>query len=232
MSVIPVPSSVPKPPPAPWLCVVHLRHHYVVLDKPPGLLSVPGRGDEKFDSIESRVRTVFPHAEGSITVHRLDLETSGLMVAAFTREAHRALSKQFINRKIGKTYVALLQGRVEEDEGAVDLPLLVDWPNRPRQIVNHQEGKPARTLYRVVERDEVRNVTRVEFRPVTGRTHQLRVHAAAPREIGGIGCPILGDTLYGDATTAPRLMLHADFLAFWEPGSLHEWMKFRSDPPF
>lgn len=202
---------------------------YVVIDKPAGLLSVPGRGEEKRDSISFRVRQVFPQATGSISVHRLDMETSGLLVMALHARAHRALSRQFEARKTGKAYIAVLDGVVEEDEGAVDLPLIVDWPSRPRQKVDYETGRPARTLYRVIERGET--TTRVEFRPVTGRTHQLRVHAATSRKQGGLGCPILGDTLYGRAESAPRLLLHAAHLAFWEPVT-GEWRKFSSPPPF
>jgi tRNA pseudouridine32 synthase/23S rRNA pseudouridine746 synthase len=190
---------------------------------------VPGRGPDKQDSIASRVRAAFPEADGPISVHRLDLDTSGLMVLALTREAHRALSIQFMKRKTGKTYAAILDGRVADDRGAVDLPLIVDWPNRPRQMVDHERGRPARTLYAVTGRDGDR--TRVEFRPVTGRSHQLRVHAATPRDAGGLGAPILGDPLYGDPTAAPRLHLHADMLAFWDP-TTHEWVKFESPAPF
>jgi tRNA pseudouridine32 synthase/23S rRNA pseudouridine746 synthase len=215
----------------PLLCVLHCsqEHGYVVIDKPAGMLSVPGRGEEKRDSISFRVRQVFPQASGSISVHRLDMETSGLLVMALHARAHRGLSRQFEARKIGKSYIAVLEGIVETDEGKIELPLIVDWPNRPRQKVDYDEGRPSKTLYRVLERGEL--TTRVEFRPVTGRTHQLRVHAAAPREQGGLGCPILGDTLYGDAASAPRLLLHAAHLSFWEPVT-GNWMKFDSPPPF
>ncbi|MCP3903934.1 MAG: RNA pseudouridine synthase [Planctomycetes bacterium] len=211
------------------LVVVHRGEAYVVVDKPAGVHSVPGRGPEKQDSIATRVRAAFPEADGPISVHRLDLDTSGLMVLALTRAAHRALSIQFMKRKTGKTYAAILDGSVAEERGAVDLPLIVDWPNRPRQMVDHERGRPARTLYAVTDRDGDR--TRVEFRPVTGRSHQLRVHASTPREAGGIGAPILGDPLYGDPAAAPRLLLHADMLGFWDP-TTHEWVKFASPAPF
>lgn len=202
---------------------------WVVVEKPFGLLSVPGRGEDKADCVEARVRAMFPDATGPLTVHRLDMETSGLMVFALSRPAHARLSRQFQLRKTGKSYIALLAGRVEGDEGEVDLPLIVDWPNRPRQHVNFEGGKPARTLWRVIGRGPDR--TRVEFRPLTGRTHQLRVHAATPREQGGLGAPILGDLLYGDPSSAPRLLLHASLLGFWEP-FLGGWCRFSSDPPF
>jgi tRNA pseudouridine32 synthase/23S rRNA pseudouridine746 synthase len=205
---------------------------FAVIEKPAGLLSVPGRGDGKSVCVESLARSAFPHAAGPIIVHRLDMETSGLMVLGLDREAHRALSRQFIHRKVGKSYVALLDGIVEGDQGAIELPLIVDWPNRPRQIVDSTRGKPSRTLWRVIDRDLAVGITRVEFRPMTGRTHQLRVHAATPRDLGGLGCPILGDSLYGDRTRASRLMLHANHLAFWQPSRASAWLKFTSDPPF
>ena len=224
--------SMPMRRHAPVICVHFVGEDFAVVDKPAGLLSVPGRGADKSVCVESLARLTFPHADGPLIVHRLDMETSGLMVLALDREAHRALSRQFIHRKVGKSYIALLDGLVEGDEGAIDLPLIVDWPNRPRQIVDHQRGKPSRTLWRVIDRDDLHGRTRIEFRPMTGRTHQLRVHAATPREHGGLGCPILGDSLYGDSARAPRLMLHANHLAFWQPASRSTWLKFTSDPPF
>lgn len=209
--------------------VVGRGQRWVVVEKPSMLLSVPGRGEHKSDCVAARVAAMFPDATGPLTVHRLDMETSGLMVFALSARAHAKLSRQFQHRKTGKSYIALLAGEVEGDEGEVDLPLIVDWPNRPRQHVNYERGRPAQTLWRVIAREDGR--TRVEFRPETGRTHQLRVHAATPREWGGIGAPILGDVLYGDPGSAPRLMLHAAHLAFWEP-FLGDWRKFYSDPPF
>jgi len=223
--------------PSGLLDIVHADDVCAVIDKPAGLRSVPARGAEddpaKRDSVETRARVVFDRPTIPVIVHRLDHETSGLMVIGLTRDAHRKLSIQFMKRKIGKTYAALLDGMVEPDEGAVDLPLAVDWPNRPRQRVDPDGGRAARTLYRVTARETgaFGPVTRVAFRPETGRTHQLRVHAATPRDDGGLGAPILGDTLYGDPTRADRLMLHADMLAFWHPGT-HEWVKFARGAPF
>ncbi len=224
-------ATTPPEPGQPGLCVMHLGRDYIVVDKQPHTLSVPGRGEHKHDSIQSRIVDAFPEADGPITVHRLDWETSGLIVAALTRDTHRTLSRQFMNRKVGKSYVAILEGIVQPDRGAVDLPLIVDWPNRPKQKVDDEEGRPARTLFRVIERDEASQTTRVEFRPITGRSHQLRVHAATPIDRGGIGAPIVGDSLYGDATRSPRLLLHSNMLAFWEPGT-GDWKRFTSDPPF
>jgi len=241
------------------LDVLHQTDDYAVIVKPPGLPSVPMRGAEsdpaRADSVVARAVARFPSAEGPIAIHRLDMETSGLLVIALTRQAHRALSRQFMHREVGKTYAAILQGRPPAAEGSIDLPLVVDWPRRPRQKVDFRGGRVARTLFRVVERLDLggRPVTRVAFRPVTGRSHQLRVHAATPRcrvdhlvpaedvgpgeyrcgwpVRGGLGAPILGDPLYGDATTADRLLLHADSLSFWEPGT-GAWRTFRSDPAF
>lgn len=215
----------------PDLDMIHRAPDYVVVNKPSGLFSVPGRGEHKQDSVAIRVARTFPDADGPISVHRLDMETSGLMVLALTRPAHRALSRQFINRKVGKCYLGVLDGIPSESKGEIDLPIIVDWPNRPRQIVDHERGKSSQTLYRVVDVDEQAALSFVEFRPKTGRTHQLRIHSAMPRDEGGIGCPILGDTLYGDPTRAPRLMLHANHLAFWTPGT-GEWVKFDSAAPF
>jgi tRNA pseudouridine32 synthase / 23S rRNA pseudouridine746 synthase len=209
--------------------VVAQGRRWVVVEKPHGLLSVPGRGEHKHDSVLVRVQAMFPDATGPMTVHRLDMETSGLLVFALSRPAHAKLSRQFMHRKVGKAYIAILDGEVVGDEGEVDLPLIVDWPNRPRHHVNFETGKPARTLWRVIDRQPGR--ARVEFRPETGRTHQLRIHAATPREQGGIGAPILGDTLYGDPESHPRMCLHAAHLAFWEPFQ-GEWLKFDSPPPF
>ncbi|MBL1216772.1 MAG: RluA family pseudouridine synthase [Planctomycetes bacterium] len=192
---------------------------------------MPGKGEEKWDSIEVRALAAFPEATGALVIHRLDSETSGLMVLSLNPNACRALSRQFMNRRIGKTYEALLDGIVEADEGEVNLPLAFDYERRPLQCVDHDNGKPATTLYRVLSRDDEHGRTRVLFRPETGRTHQLRVHAATPVADGGIGCPIVGDTLYGNPDSGPRLMLHANFLAFWEPVT-GEWVKFQSECPF
>ncbi len=224
------------------LCVHHLALDFVVIDKPAGLRSVPARGWQDdpalADSVETRVRTIFDRPNNPVTVHRLDRDTSGLMVFALTRKAHRALSRQFMHRKVGKSYAALLEGDAVGDqplpadgplEGKVELPLNVDWPNRPRQCVNHQHGKPATTLWRITDQSTAPARTRVSFRPETGRTHQLRVHAATPRELGGLGCPIVGDDLYGSPDS--RLHLHADSLGFWAPHT-GEWAMFTSPAPF
>ncbi len=211
------------------LCVRSAGPHFVIIDKPAGLRSVPGRGEEKLDSVETRVRAVFNRPDGPVSTHRLDIETSGLIVVALDRPTHRSINRQFEQRKVGKRYVALLDGDVDGESGSVELPLRADWPNRPRQMVCHAEGRPSKTLWRVIGRERGR--TRVELRPETGRTHQLRVHAATPADAGGLGAPIAGDTLYGDPTNAPRLLLHADMLGFWSPQT-GEWVRHVSEAPF
>jgi len=209
--------------------IVHECRRFLVVEKAAGLRTVPGRGDDARDSVETRIRAARPDASGPLIVHRLDIETSGLLVVALDADAHSRLSRQFMHRKVGKRYAALLAGDVEGDKGVVELPLIVDWPNRPRQMVCHERGRPSRTLWRVAER--ANGATRLELRPETGRTHQLRVHAVTPRAEGGIGHAILGDTLYGDPASAPRMMLHADRLAFWDLDTL-DWLKFDSPAPF
>lgn len=209
----------------PGIPILHRDEGFVIVDKPTCLLSVPGRGPHKADCVTARVATLIPEAVGPMAVHRLDFETSGLLVVALNAPTHRTLSRLFEQRKTSKRYVALLEGEVEGDEGRVELPIIVDWPNRPRQIVDFERGKPATTLWRVIWREAGR--TRVEFRPLTGRTHQLRIHAATPRERGGIGAPIVGDPLYGDGTPAERMMLHAEMLAFPCPRT-GQWLEFRS----
>ncbi len=210
--------------------ILHASDRLVVVDKPAGVRSVPGNGPDGGVCVEAWVRARFPLADGPLTVHRLDMATSGLMVYALDRAAQAELSTQFMKRRVGKTYTALLAGVPGAESGVVELPLRVDWPNRPRQIVDHELGKPARTEWRriAIEHRDGQDRARLEMVPVTGRSHQLRVHAA---HADGIGIPILGDELYGDAASAPRLLLHATTLAFSDPddGSRRE---FRSEPPF
>lgn len=195
-------------PPDEGLRLVHHDQAIVVAEKPAGLLSVPGRGEDRADCLIARLRAVFP---GVLLVHRLDLDTSGVMVFALTRAAQADLGKQFETRTVDKTYLARLWGRLDPETGRVDLPLIVDWPNRPRQHVNHETGRPAQTDWQVIGREA--DETRVRLKPLTGRSHQLRVHMAET------GHPILGDTLYatGAAREFPRLMLHAESLSFRHP---------------
>lgn len=190
------------------LDILYEDDYLLVINKPEGMLSVPGKGDA--DSVYQRLSILYPEATGPIIVHRLDMATSGLLLAAKTKEAHQNLQAQFKNRTIQKRYIALLEGEVPQDEGEIRLPLCPDPLDRPRQIVSEEFGKPALTHYRVLERTSGK--TLIAFYPQTGRTHQLRVHAAHPQ---GLHCPILGDELYG--RKAERLYLHAEYLAFTHP---------------
>ena len=181
-----------------------------VLNKPSGMLTVPGKLLE--DSLLTRYRAAHPEAHGPIVVHRLDQETSGLVIFAKDKATHKALQQQFENHTIRKRYVALLDGMVSQDEGIIDLPIRPDVDDRPRQRLDHEQGKPAVTRYRVLECCD--GLTRIEFEPLTGRTHQLRVHASHHQ---GLNAPIVGDRLYG--TAARRLMLHAQSITFTHPGT-------------
>lgn len=187
--------------------------HLVAVDKPAGLLSVPGRGPGKQDCAAVRVRHDYPDA---LVVHRLDMATSGLFLMARGADMQRRLGLAFEQRRVGKRYVAVVAGLVEQDEGSVDLPLLVDWPRRPLQKVDPVAGKQSLTRWRVLERNAAANCTRVELEPLTGRSHQLRVHMLA------IGHPMIGDALYAPPAVrqlAPRLMLHATRLEFAHPAT-------------
>ena len=184
----------------PWLSVIN---------KPAGILSVPGKEDAV--SVYSLMREQYPEADGPLTVHRLDMATSGLMLIAKTKRVHQNLQAQFKNRLVRKRYVALLEGIVPKDKGTVDLPLCLNPLDRPRQMVHTEHGKPAITDYQVLERLDGKR-TRIAFYPRTGRTHQLRIHAAHPL---GLHCPIIGDELYGKK--AERLYLHAEYLEFTHP---------------
>ena len=209
------------PPDVP-LDVIHADHELLVVSKPHGLLSVPGKGPELADCLLSRVQHAFPEA---LLVHRLDRDTSGVMVFALTPHAQRHLGLQFEKRQVRKTYVARVWGDVEGDTGSIDLPLIVDWPNRPKQMVDHEAGKPAVTDWRVVRRSG--DETRLRLYPKTGRSHQLRVHCTA------IGHPILGDPFYseGPAREFPRLMLHSENLRLRHPDG-GRGMSFSSKVPF
>lgn len=194
----------------------------LVVSKAPGLLSVPGRGPDKQDCLIHRVQTVYPEA---LSVHRLDMGTSGLLVVARGPAMHRELSMLFQERKVAKRYIAIVDGRLQANTGEISLPLICDWPNRPRQKVDHEIGKPSLTRYRLLNYDARTNSSRVELEPITGRSHQLRVHLAE------LGHPILGDELYGSESSAPRLLLHATMLSFPLPGT-NETLTFESAPDF
>lgn len=196
-----------NPPDVP-LSILHHDHELLAVDKPAGLLSVPGKGEHLADCLITRVQAAFPEA---LLIHRLDRDTSGVMIFALSPHAQRHIGQQFEKRRTKKTYVARVWGRVEERTGTVDLPLCADWPNRPLQMVDHENGREAITDWRVVRYDET--TTRIRLYPRTGRSHQLRVHM---RELGH---PIMGDPFYasGEALDAPRMMLHAENLRLRHP---------------
>ena len=207
--------------------ILYRDEHIIVVDKESGLLSVPGRGPDKQDCVVARVRRLFPSCIEQPAVHRLDMETSGIMVLAFTKEAHRNLNRQFEEGRVKKEYVALLDGNLPkmkiEMHGVMELYFRLDVDNRPHQIWDSEHGKKAVTEWQVlgVERytapdGSVRNVTRVLFKPHTGRTHQLRL---ASSDSHGFGVPIVGDTLYGSCAEGERLMLHAQRISFAHPNS-------------
>jgi tRNA pseudouridine32 synthase/23S rRNA pseudouridine746 synthase len=200
--------------------ILHADDALLITVKPEELLSVPGKGPEKADCLIARLQALYPRV---LLVHRLDTDTSGVMVFARTAAAQANLSMQFEKRETAKHYVARVHGSVTGDSGTVDLPLIVDWPNRPRQHVDHATGRPAVTDWRVLSRGE--GETRMQLTPHTGRTHQLRVHMAE------LGHPILGDPLYAPPSDHPRLMLHAERLAFRHPAT-GEAVAFTAPCPF
>lgn len=219
--------------------LLYRDEHIAVINKPSGLLSIPGRGIEKLDSVTTRLKRLFPAGIEQPSVHRLDMETSGLMVLAFTKEAHRILSRQFMEGQVSKKYTALLDGVLAKkgiaQEGCMELYFRLDVDNRPHQIWDSVYGKKAVTSWRILNVERytapdlsVRNVTRVEFVPHTGRTHQLRLASA---DSHGFATPIIGDTLYGKCTPGERLMLHACHLEFIHPAT-NEAMVFKSKVPF
>lgn len=213
-----------NPPTDPWLHVLYQDQHLIVVNKPSGLLSVPGRALEHRDSTMTRIQADFPSAE---SVHRLDMATSGVIAVALNKAAERELKRQFREREPKKTYIARVWGWMAQDDGVIDLPLICDWPNRPKQKVCFDEGKPAQTAYQVLSRDED-GTTRVKLMPITGRSHQLRVHLLA------LGHPILGDGFYAHPEAkamAPRLLLHAQELCITHP-AFGTPMHFRCEPDF
>lgn len=209
-------------PPHDPLVVLHEDHEVLLVDKPSGLLSVPGKGEHLADCLIARVQAAFPTA---LLVHRLDRDTSGVMIFALTPHAQRHLGLQFEKRFTKKTYVARVWGKVEQKTGTIDLPIIVDWPNRPLQKIDFENGRPAVTDYRVVRTTETES--RVRLYPQTGRSHQLRLHM---REIGH---PILGDPFYatGPARDFPRLMLHSETLQFRHPDG-GKGMRITAKAPF
>lgn len=199
--------------------------HLLAVNKPYDLLTVPGRGPDKQDCLINRLLRDYPNAR---IVHRLDYATSGIVLIPLSHESQKQLGWQFEKRTMSKSYIAQVYGLLKEDSGRVDLPLICDWPNRPKQMVDHQQGKPAQTDYQVLERDTERNTTRVKLTPITGRSHQLRVHMQA------LGHPICGDFFYAQGPSleaADRLLLHAARLAFKHPIS-GETIELVSEPDF
>ena len=198
----------------------------VVVEKVSGFLSVPGRGEHNLDSVSWRVKNMYEGCIEQPSVHRLDMDTSGLLVLALTKEAHRNLSIQFQNRETDKTYEALLEGHIEKEEGTIELPFRLDVDNRPHQIFDPEDGKMGTTHWKKLGVEGPH--TRIEFHPITGRTHQLRVHTAHSL---GLGVPIIGDPLYGNGDEPGKLKLHAKYLAFTHPET-GERMSFNSKVPF
>ncbi len=209
---------------------VYVDDSLLIFNKPAGLLSVPGKGEEKQDCLSSRVQQQYPDA---LVVHRLDMSTSGLMMMARGGVMQRALSRLFENREVHKRYVAVVDGDIGGDKHSeewqlIDLPISVDWPNRPLRVIDPVLGKPSQTKWRAVSFDPAANTTRLELEPLTGRSHQLRVHLKA------IGYPILGDSLYASEeikTRASRLLLHSCLLEFMDPSS-GRLFSFASEPDF
>jgi tRNA pseudouridine32 synthase / 23S rRNA pseudouridine746 synthase len=199
-----------SPPPDTGLALVYHDDALLCVNKPSGLLSVPGRGAGMQDCLFGRVLARFPTA---LVVHRLDEATSGLVLFALSPDVQRVLSRAFETREVQKTYVAVVHGLMAQDEGSINLPLITDWPRRPLQKIDHETGKSALTRWRVLARDAQANTTRVELSPETGRTHQLRVHMQA------LGHAIVGDALYGGrpVQAGQRLMLHCCALSFAHP---------------
>jgi len=222
------PDFIYQPPMSPYIDIVYQDNDIVVLNKSSGLLSVPGRLPEHQDCLQNRVQRVLPTAT---VVHRLDMATSGLIIMALNKPAHVAISRQFEQRKTKKSYIARVFGHIEKEQGSVDLPLICDWPNRPKQKVDHENGKQSLTHYQVLTYNELNSggeSTLVELTPITGRSHQLRVHMLA------LGHPILGDRLYADGqalSASPRLQLHAKTLSLTHPVT-DELLCFKTPCPF
>ena len=213
------------PPPDTGLDILYQDEFFLALNKPAGLLSVPGNTEQKKDSFITRVQKEFPDA---LAVHRLDMCTSGVMLIALGKESHRQLSMMFEQRKMKKHYIAIVDGKPEQSTGEINLPLITDWPNRPKQKVDHETGKPSCTKYKILSFDSTTNSSEIELKPITGRSHQLRVHMQA------LGHVILGDKLYGDRTIqgkSERLLLHATLLEFEHPFT-KKAIKIESEPPF
>lgn len=206
--------------------IIYADEHIVVVNKPGGLLAVPGRGPENQDCVSSRLQQRFQEMIAQPVVHRLDMYTSGLMVYAVDKESHRQLSQQFSSRLVHKKYIAVIEGSIAESRGEIRLHFRLDPDNRPLQIYDPIHGKLGISHWRKIA--ETSATTTIEFTPVTGRTHQLRLHAAHPK---GLGSPIVGDSLYGSGRDGDQMLLHACFLKFTHPVS-GKRLSFESLPPF
>ncbi len=193
-----------------------------IINKPSGVLSVPGRHID--DSVQTRIQQAYPHATGPLIVHRLDQDTSGIMILALSKEAHKKLQQQFLNRSVRKTYVAILEKPIHEESGEINLPLILDYHHRPMQMVDFESGKTALTKYQLLDKTATRSL--IQLKPITGRSHQLRVHCAHHL---GLHAPIVGDNLYGKATD--RLYLHAQEIHFTHPIS-KKAMHLKTESPF
>lgn len=214
-----------NPPQNDFLDILFKDNDILILNKPSGLLSVPGRGADKQDCLITRVQNEYPEA---LIVHRLDMSTSGLIIMARSKDMERTLSILFQQRNINKHYIAVVSGKVTPDFGEINLPLITDWPNRPKQKIDFIDGKASCTRYEVLSYDEYTDSSRVKLTPLTGRTHQLRVHMQS------IGHPILADELYATQDViekADRLLLHASYLSFIHP-STNKFIEIELKPDF
>lgn len=214
-----------SPPQQDSLNIAFEDEYLLILNKPSGLLSVPGRGEEKQDCLISRVQSKYPEAR---IVHRLDMSTSGLIIVALGKEMERSLSKLFQNRQVKKHYIAIVAGKVPVSFGEISLPLITDWPNRPKQKIDFTDGKASRTFYQRVSFNREEHSSRIKLTPLTGRSHQLRIHMQS------VGHAILGDELYAEENEinkAERLLLHASFLSFVHPGK-NKLIEITSNPDF
>ena len=222
---MPHPLDPYQPPVHTGLDICYQDDELLVCSKPAGLLSVPGRGDDKRDSLSLRVQQEYPQA---LITHRLDMPTSGLLIFALTTDMQKAISRLFQQRQIHKSYIAIVDGRPQPEQGEINQPLICDWPNRPLQKIDHELGKASQTRYRLLEYNGQQHSSRMELIPLTGRSHQLRVH------MQHLGHSILGDSFYASATVAARaerLLLHAQTLEFIHPQS-QEQLYISSPAPF
>ena len=215
-----------NPPPHTFIDVLYEDKFLLIVNKPSGLLSVPGRGLEKQDCLITRIQKEYPSA---LIVHRLDMSTSGLMIVALGKKIERELSILFQNRKIDKKYIAVVSGEIKNKYGEINLPLITDWPNRPKQKVDFESGKTSKTFYTLLSYDKKNNSSRLELIPITGRTHQLRVH------LQSLNHAILGDELYAEddvVKKSERLLLHACSLSFQHPFNKEKYIHIQLEPGF